>query len=517
MISRLQRLLIGVVTDPGAIPLAFTFAPLALRTQTQGESTLRRPSICFAFVATVIIYSVFQSSPVTAQQPSASSPQPTATPTREPETNPDSRRVERPPTGFDRSQGDARSLTIDEAIALALNTASIYQQSKLDERISAEDVRQARASFFPQFTMPLTYFGTTPSRYRVEGEPLVNSYVSSSAINETIALFQASGEIDISGRLRASLRRSRYLLEAARAGTVAARRALVLNTIDSYYNLVLARQRRRLAEETLSLAEGFVKVVQGREQRGEDESDGADGLRSRSQVATRRDELEQARVGELAAMDILRVLTGVNFATGIDVTRIAQDLPTASDFNSYTEEMLKSRPELAQIDAQKSAAKAEASTARRERLPQLSYTINGGFDAADFRPLTRYEGGSALVSLNIPVFDFGASKSREAQAHLRAQSLDMQRELTVRLLQQEFYTARATALSALTRIRETEVGANEAQKSMMLILAQYRTKKLNITDVVDAQAAYADARMAYFQAIIDYRTARFRLEQDLGK
>jgi outer membrane protein TolC len=240
-------------------------------------------------------------------------------------------------------------------------------------------------------------------------------------------------------------------------------------------------------------------------------------MRSRSQVATRRDELEQARAGESAAMDVLRVLTGVNFTTGIDVSRIALDLPTTSDFTSYTEEILKSRPELAQIDAQKLSAIAEASAARRERFPQLSYAVNGGFDAADFRPLSRYAGGSAVVSLTIPVFDFGASKSRETQARLRAQSLDVQRELTSRLLQQEFFTARATALSALTRMRETDGGANEAQKNMMLVLTQYRMKKANITDVVDAQAAYADARLAYFQAIIDYRTARYRLEQDLGK
>ena len=494
----------------------------------KGAPALKLLSALLAYVVCGIFCILIQATQLNAQQPTATSPpQPSSGPNQasppaaqstQPQTGPDdSRRVEKPPAGFSGPQGDVRSLTIEEAIALSLRQASIYQQSQLDERISAEDVRQARAGFFPQFTVPLTYFGTTPSRYRIDDEPLVYSYVSSSAINETIALFQASGEIDISGRLRSSLRRSQFLLEAARAGTLVARRALVLNTIDTYYSSVLARQKRRLAEETLSLAEGFLKVVQGREQRGEDESEGADMLRARSQVATRRDELEQARAGESAATDVLRVLTGVNFTTAIDVTRIAQDVPTTSDFTTYTEEVLKSRPELAQIDAQKEAAQAEANTARRERLPQLSYTINGGFDAADFRPLTRYAGGSAIVTLTIPVFDFGASKSRETQARLRAQSLDLQRELTVRLLQQEFYTARATALGALTRIRETEAGANEAQKNMMLMLTQYRMKKANITDVVDAQSAYADARMAYFQAIIDYRTARYRLEQDLGK
>jgi outer membrane protein TolC len=462
-----------------------------------------------------------------AQQPTATRPQqptatrpdqtpPTAAPTP-PVTDEGGRRVEKPPTGFDQSQGTAQSLTIDEAISLALKETSVYQQSQIEERIAAEDVKQSRAGFFPQFTMPLTYFGTTPSRYSIEGEPPIYSYVSSSAINETIGLVQATGEIDVSGRLRAQLRRNRYLLESARAGTFIARRSLALETVDAYYALTLARQKRRLAEETLSLAEGFLKVVEGRMQRGEDESEGADILRARSQVATRRDELEQARAGESVAMDVLRILTGTSFNTTIDVSRISENLPTASDFTSYTEEVLKARPELQQVDAQKRAAEAEAKAARRERLPQLAYTINGGFDAGDFRPLSKYSGGSATVTLSIPIFDFGASRSREAQARLRAQSLDVQRELTMNLLHQEFYAARTNALAALTRIRETEAGAEGAQKNLMLIFARYRAKKATITDVVDAQATYADARLAYFQAIIDYRTARFRLEQNLGK
>jgi outer membrane protein TolC len=436
-----------------------------------------------------------------------------------PLTHPPERQVEKPPPGFERpgggGTGPARSLTVEEAIALALAQTNAYRQAQLDERIAAQDVRQARAAFLPQLTIPLTYFGTTPSQVRAEGEPLVYSYVSSSAINETIGLANAAGEIDISGRLRASLRSKQHLLEAARAGTLAARRTLVLETVDAYYGLVLARQRRRLAEETLSLAEGFLKVTEGMIQRGEGEE--SDVLRARAQVSARRDELEQARAGEAAAMDVLRVSTGVDFATPIDVSRITQNLPTAVDFSNYTEELIKSRPELTLLDAQKRAALAEARVARDERLPQISYNLNGGFDAGDFKPLKRYAGGSATVTLTIPVFDFGASRSREAQARLRAQQLDALRESTLRQLRQEFYTARATALSALTRIKETEAGATAAQQAMTLVFARYRAKKATLTDVVDAQAAYAEARLAYFQAIIDYRTSRIRLESTLGQ
>lgn len=466
-----------------------------------------------------------------AQQPSANRPpQPTATPGQtqqpsapQPGPSPqEGQQVQGPPPGFDRPlltdpNARPRSLTVDEAVALALKQANAYAQAQFDERAAAEDVKQSRAAFLPRFSIPLTYFGTTPSQVRAEGEPLIYSYVSSSAINETIALFNAAGEIDLAGRLRAALNRNRNLLAAARAGSQVARRALVLDTVDAYYALVLARQKRRLAEETFSLAEGFQKVIEGFVARNEDDSEGADPLRARAIVASRRDELEQARAGELAALNVLRVQTGVDFSTPIDVARITQDLPTAADFMSFTEEQLRQRPELSQLDFQKRAALDDARVAKGDRLPQLTYNLNGGFDAADFRPLKRYAGGSTIFTLTLPIFDFGASKSREAQARLRAQSLDAQRELMLRQLRQEFYTARGNALTALTRIKETEAGASAAQQNLTLIFSRYRSKKATITDVVDAQSAYADARLAYFQAIVDYRTARVRLEQDLGK
>ena len=154
-----------------------------------------------------------------------------------------------------------RTLTVEDAVKLALANASLYQQSLLDERSAREDVRQARTAFLPQFNVPLTYLGTTPSQVRADGEPLAFSFVSASAINETIAFLNATGPIDLSGRLRAALRRSRAQLAAAHAGTQVARRDLVITTVDAYYGLVLARQKRRLADETLALAEAFASLA----------------------------------------------------------------------------------------------------------------------------------------------------------------------------------------------------------------------------------------------------------------
>jgi hypothetical protein len=93
----------------------------------------------------------------------------------------------------------------------------------------------------------------------------------------------------------------------------------------------------------------------------------------------------------------------------------------------------------------------------------------------------------------------------------------LQRESTLQQLRQEFYTARANAFSAIERARLTQEAANAAQQNVTQTFASYRLKKGTILDVIDAQANYAAARLAYYQAIADYRTSRIRLELDPAK
>ena len=455
------------------------------------------------------------------QQPVTTGKPPQTTPIKSPappspQGQVQQRQRDQPPPYYDYPYGSettaSRTLSVDQAVTLALENAASLRQAQFDELSAAEDVKQARAALLPQFTMPLTYWGTTPSTVRQTGDPLTFSFVSSSAMNESIGLMSTTGTIDIAGKLRAALHRSRALVQAAHAGTMIARRNLVLGTIDAYYGLVLARQRRRLADEALALAESFVSVTEEQLKRGLVEE--TDVLRARSAAHSRRDELAQARLGESIAMSQLRVLTGLDYATQITVVRLTENVPRVSDFLGYREDSIMSRPELTQLDAQKRAALEDGRAARRELRPQLTYTLNGGFDAANFKPLGRFSGGDAIVTLNVPVFNFGASKSRATQAQLHARAIDAQRDTEVLQLKQEFYAARAGALSALDRIGDAAQAATAAQQNLNLMFDRYRSKKSTLLEVIDAQSNYSSTRLEYYQAIADYYSARARLEID---
>src|ERR1041385_1369328 len=54
-------------------------------------------------------------------------------------------------------------ISLDEALRLANTQASAFQTASLNERIAAEDVRQAQAAFLPKVSVPLSYIYTSPA------------------------------------------------------------------------------------------------------------------------------------------------------------------------------------------------------------------------------------------------------------------------------------------------------------------------------------------------------------------
>jgi outer membrane protein len=408
-------------------------------------------------------------------------------------------------------------LTLDEALRLANAQASTYQSAILNERIAAEDVKQARAAFLPRLSAPLAYLYTSPAHGLPPGEPRAPSFIASDAIGAYEAFASVSGDFDIAGKLRATLARNRALLAAAHAGTDVAKRALAQAVVEAYYGLALASAQHRAAEQNLAAAEEFEQITSLLLTGGEVAA--VDLTRAQLQTLTRRDELERARVNELVAASALRVLVGYESERPISTTDLSLALPTSSEYLLFKAEDVSRRPELIQFDQELQAARQEITIAKADRLPSLSYSINGGFNSDSLREprLHQHTGVSAGISLNIPIFDGGASRSREQQARLRAELTENERTLALRGFTQQFFAARAQAASAEGRIRLARDGVIKAQDNLAASIARYRAGEAQIVEVTDAQTTLVEQRSALYQAIFDYQTALSRLRQATGQ
>lgn len=408
-------------------------------------------------------------------------------------------------------------LTLDEALSLAATQASAFQQAALNERSAAEDIKQAQAAFLPRVSAPLSYLYTSPALGQPPGTPRMQSFLANNAINESQAYVNVAGDFDIAGRLRATLEKNRALLAAAHAGTEVARRALAQAVIETYYGLALATAQLRAAEQNLAAAEQFERVTSLLLNGGEVAS--VDLTRAQLQTTTRRDELERARANEVVSAGALRVLVGYDFTRPISTNDLAVTLPIDGEFARFKVEDVARRPEFSFFEAQLRAAKQEVRIARADRLPQLSYSILGGFDTDSFKPpvLKEHTGVSAALSLTIPIFDWGASRSKERQARLRAEIAESERTMAVRGFTQQFYAAQSQVGSAATRARLTRTAISQAQDNLDASIARYRAGEAQIVEVTDALTTLSAQRQAFYQALFDYQVALAHLRQATGQ
>lgn len=408
-------------------------------------------------------------------------------------------------------------LTIEEALLLANAQASTFQQAGLNEKIAAEDVKQAQAAFLPKVSAPLSYIYTTPALGLKPGDPRAPSFIANNAISEYQALVNVSGDFDIAGKLRATLARNRALLAAAHAGTEVARRALAQAVLEVYYGLALAIAQRTAAEGNLAAAEEFERITSLLLSGGEIAP--VDLTRAHLQTIVRRDELERARANEEVTAGSLRVLVGYDFTRVISTTDLALSLPNDSEFQQFSPGEVSRRPEFAQLEAQLRAARQAIRIARSDRLPELSYSMNGGFDTDSLKGarLKEHSGVSAAVSLTIPIFDWGATRSKERQARLRVQVAENERSVALRGFTQQFYAARSQAASAAERVRLAREGILQAQNNLSASIARYRAGEAQIIEVTDAQTMLVTQRTALYQALFEYQTALGRLRQATGQ
>ncbi|MEI9974425.1 MAG: TolC family protein [Ignavibacteriota bacterium] len=162
----------------------------------------------------------------------------------------------------------------------------------------------------------------------------------------------------------------------------------------------------------------------------------------------------------------------------------------------------------------------ELRSAKADRLPNLSMDYFFGISANQFATHNP-EGQNLLGSvvqaqLNVPIWTWGAARSKVKQAEFKLQQAKNELTYTQRnLLAQldSFYREAALARDQLTLLRESVDLANQ---SLNLTTLRYQAGEVSVLEVVDAQTAARDARNALDDGLARYRVAIGNLQTLTG-
>jgi outer membrane protein TolC len=452
--------------------------------------------------------------PGTSQQPDNPVPKQTDSPT-EPHAK-SAQQPEAPPAN------SPLRLTLQDALDRARKNSAQFQSAQTDAEIARQDRFQAGAALLPSVTynnQALFSQGAAAALANKTGVPVV--YIANNSVHEYISQANVHESIDLAGI--AAFRRTSAASALARARAEIASRGLVVTVVQSYYAVAAAKQKLETARKGAEEGDRFLKLTQELEKGGEVAH--SDVIKADLQVQDRHRQFQEAQLALLNARLDLAVLIFPDFTDNFEV---ADDLHATIPIPTLAEVQQQAAHENPDVRAALETLRAsghDVTAARGGYLPSLGLDYWYGIDAPNFGVNfpTKVNGqafsnlgSAASATLNIPIWNWGATQSRVKQAELRRAQAQRELSLAQRKLLAEIQSLYAEADTAMNELAGLSRSAELAAESLRLITLRYKSGESTVLEVVDAQTTNAQASAAYQEGAVRYRVALASLQTLTG-
>jgi outer membrane protein TolC len=166
---------------------------------------------------------------------------------------------------------------------------------------------------------------------------------------------------------------------------------------------------------------------------------------------------------------------------------------------------------------------SEVAASRAGYLPSLSLDYFYGIDAPNFARRSFFQGerldnlgSSALASVTIPIWNWGATRDRILQAELKQKQAKLELSYAQRKMLAEIRSLHAEAETALNELAGLQRSAELAAESQRLITLRYKDGEATVLEVVDSQTAFVQANNNYHDGAVRYRVALANLQTLTG-
>jgi outer membrane protein TolC len=400
-------------------------------------------------------------------------------------------------------------LTLEDALARARKNSTQFQSAQTDAAIARQDRYQAAAALLPGVTYnnQALYTQLRNGNVAFIANNAAHEYVSQANVHESIDLLSIS-----------NFRRSSAAAALAKARAEVASRGLVVTVVQSYYAVAAALLKLEAAKKNADEGDRFLNLTQDLEKGGEVAH--SDVIKAELQMQDRRRQLMEAQLGLLNARLDFAVLIFPDFNDNFE---LAEDLHASVPLPTLAEvqqRAARDNPDLRVALATVQQASHDVTGARAGYLPSLSFDYWYGIDAEQFAVNgpngVSNLGSSAAATVNIPIWNWGATQSRIKQAELRRTQAQRELSLAQRKLLAEIRSLYAEADTALNELSGLSRSSELSAESLRLTTLRYKGGEATVLEVVDAQTTFAQANTAYQDGAVRYRVALANLQTLTG-
>jgi outer membrane protein TolC len=413
-----------------------------------------------------------------------------------------------PPTP---TPGLVLTLTLQEALERAETYSQQLLSANIAARIAREDRVQAKAALLPSVNWENGFIYTQPNGTDT------GVFVTNNGPRVYTNMANVHADVYAPGR-RADYQMSIAAEAVARAKVEIAARGLTAVVVQNFYGMAVAQRHYNNARRSLQEAEQFVDITQKQEAGGE--AAHSDVVKAQLTLDQRIRDVQDAQL----AYDKARI--GFAFFLFPD---FRQDYTVADDLDRLTP--LAAFPEIASlaqrnnpdIRVAQSTVTQETfgiQSARSGLLPTFSVDYFYGLNSNQYTLHNELGhnnlGSSVVASLNVPVWNWGAARSKVKQAELRLQQARVDLSFTQRQLLSSLNSFYLEANVASRQMASLKHSLDLAEESLKLTLLRYEAGEVTVLEVVDAQTTLLSARNAYDDGLARYRLALAALQTLTG-
>lgn len=422
----------------------------------------------------------------------------------------------------ERPVSEPISINLHDALQRARKYGSQVQSADIAAQLLKEDVKQAKAATLPTVN-GLNQFIYTEGNGTPSGVFVANDGVH--VYNE-----QLQAHADILGFLRrAPIRLAEAAEAVARAKADVAARGLNATVIQDYYTVADTRRRVANARQSLKESQDFLDITQKQERGGE--SAHADVVKAQLQVQQRDRDLSDAQLALQKAKIALAVLIFPSLNLEYNIDDDMSQLTVPPTLPEATAQANANSPDLRAAQANVSQSRLGVSVAKYAYLPSFGLDVFYGINANQFAAvssvaqdtgrstLPNYQvtnrqnlGYSAAATLNIPLWDWGAIRSKVRQASLKQRQAELDLSVTQRQLQGDLASGYQEVQTAFSQVSSLRDSSDLSAQSLHLTLLRYEAGEATALEVTDAQTTLSQARNAYDDGLLRYRVALANLQ-----
>jgi len=411
--------------------------------------------------------------------------------------------------------GQQRSITLPEAIGLAVRADPLVVQAEGTARTAGASVRAAWGEFLPRISGGASYgksFSALPSRT----DPITGQVLGGNVTTGSLGL-QAQASLDLFTGFRrgADLSFYRANVTDADASLADSRAQSALRTTNQFLQALQSTDLVRVRQDAIRRSEEKLAIANAKLATRANTI--ADSLQAVGDLARARSQLLLEQQNLLAAEATLARLIGlegqVSAASDSSLFRAA----ALGDTAALISEAMVRAPAVVRAIAKTRSARAAIGINRAGYWPALTLSANNSLSGSSSSNYDLLSGRGFSFGLSWNLFDRFARERNLVQARtnyeaMQASEADARRTVAANL---------ATQLSAL-RIAEQRIALaiqslEAARATARVQTERYRLGSIQIFELNAAQDALSNAEIEAVNARYDYVRAKAQIEAILGR